>query len=367
MNVRDICRVLEEIAPLSLAAEWDNTGLLAGDSRTTVRKMLLCIDLTPAVLSEALRVGAEMVMAYHPVIFQSLSRVTPDAAPVVYEAIRRGVAVYCPHTALDAAPGGTNDVLANVLELQDRRPLEPVREGEKCKIVVFLPAEDLSSVAGAAFACGAGVIGEYRGCSFIGHGVGTFYGSEKTHPAVGQAGRHEAAEEVRLEVIAPKERAEEICRAIRAVHSYEEPAIDVYPLLDVSGASGMGRVGRLARPASLETILRRIKKSLGLSRVLVAGGDGFRRRRIGLAAVAAGSAGAMWKSAVAAGATLYLTGEMRHHDALAATAAGMCVVCVGHSHSERLALKCLAIQIADRCPKLRVSLAKSDRDPFEIV
>lgn len=367
MNVRDICNVLGGIAPLSLAAEWDNVGLLVGDPQASVQKVLLCIDLTPEVLAEAVRLKAQMVLAYHPIIFKTVSRVTADGSPVVYEAARKGIAVYSVHTAFDAAPGGTNDVLADVLELHDRRPLDPAYDQAKCKIVVFLPAEDLSAVASAAFAAGAGVIGEYQGCSFLGHGVGTFCGSERSNPTVGSAMRHEAVEEARLEIVAPKHRSAEVCQAIRSAHSYEQPAIDVYPLLDTTTNLGMGRVGRLAKPATLETILRRIKKTMGLSRVLLAGDGESKTRRIGTAAVAAGSAGSIWKSAAAAGATLYLTGEMRHHDALAAVQAGMCVVCVGHSHSERIALKHLAGKLIAARPSINVELAQSDRDPFTIV
>jgi dinuclear metal center YbgI/SA1388 family protein len=367
MNVRDISNVLGEIAPLSLAAEWDNVGLLVGDPRSAVRKLLLCIDLTPAVLAEAVRVKAQMIMAYHPIIFKTITRVTADATPVAYEAARRGIAVYSMHTALDAAQGGTNDVLADVLDLHDRKPLDPAYDQAKCKLVVFLPAEDLPAVAAAAFSAGAGVIGEYHGCSFIGHGVGTFCGSEHSNPAVGKAQRHEAVEEVRLEMVAPKHRAAEICQAVRAAHRYEEPAIDVYPLLDAPTGLGLGRVGRLAKPATLETVIRRIKKTLGVPRVLLAGDGKKSNRRIGVAAVAAGSAGSVWKSAAAAGATLYLTGEMRHHDALAAAQAGMNVVCVGHSNSERIALKSLAKHLTAARPKLNVAMSQSDHDPFTIV
>lgn len=367
MNVRDICNVLGKIAPLSLAAEWDNVGLLVGDPRTAVRKLLLCIDLTPEVLAEAVRAKAQMIMAYHPPIFKNISRVTADASPVVYQVARKGVAVYSMHTALDAAVGGTNDVLADVLDLHDRKPLEPAFDQDKCKIVVFLPAEDLPAVASAAFAAGAGVIGEYHGCSFMGHGVGTFCGSEHANPTRGRAERHEALEETRLEMVAPKSRLATVTQAIRDAHSYEEPAIDVYPLLDTPTDLGLGRVGRLAKPATLETIIRRIKKALGVPRVLLAGDGDMKKRRIGIAAVAAGSAGSVWKSAAAAGATLYLTGEMRHHDALAAAQADMNVVCVGHSHSERIALKRLADRLSADRPKLNVALAQSDRDPFTIV
>ncbi|MCK4277498.1 MAG: Nif3-like dinuclear metal center hexameric protein, partial [Phycisphaerae bacterium] len=123
MKVRDVVDVLETVAPPDLAAEWDNVGLLIGDGEAVARKLMLCIDLTEDVLGEAIRAGAKMVMAYHPVIFKPVSRLTSDSAPVVCEALRQGISVYSMHTALDAAPGGTNDVLADAMGLDARAPL----------------------------------------------------------------------------------------------------------------------------------------------------------------------------------------------------------------------------------------------------
>src|SRR5262245_4300670 len=110
MKAAEIISVLEELAPPSLAAAWDNVGLLIGDRGQDVRSLRLCIDLTAGVLQEAIGARISMVMAYHPVIFKNITRLTADAAPIVYRAARAGVAVYSMHTALDAAAGGTNDV-----------------------------------------------------------------------------------------------------------------------------------------------------------------------------------------------------------------------------------------------------------------
>ncbi|NBB96013.1 MAG: Nif3-like dinuclear metal center hexameric protein [Planctomycetes bacterium] len=364
MNVNDICRILEDIAPSSLAADWDNVGLLVGDGNAKVRRLLLCIDLTAEVLDEALAAKAQMVMAYHPVIFKAVKRVTAEAAPVVYRAARRGVAVYSMHTALDVAAGGTNDVLAEALGLSDCRPVETLTD-ETCKVVTFLPHEDLSAVADAAFANGAGIIGDYGECSFFSHGIGTFRGGEQTNPAVGETGRHEAVEENRLEMVAPRSKLTAVCEAIRSEHSYEEPPIDVYPLIGVGGSLGMGRVGRLDRPTKLSTLVARLKKTLGLTAVLQAGPADD--RLVGAAAVAAGSCGSMWRGAAAAGATLYVTGEMRHHDALAAAAAQLSVICLGHSNSERITLRRLADRLGQAAGKLDVALSTADRDPFTII
>ena len=372
MRVHDIVRTLEAIAPPHLAADWDNVGLLIGDGRSQAAKLLLCIDLTEEVLAEAVSAGARMAMAYHPVIFKPLSRLTADAAPVAYAAARRGIAVYSMHTALDAAPGGTNDVLADMLHLVDRRPLEPAVRTDRCKLVVFVPPENVSRVAEAAFAAGAGRIGNYFDCSFFCHGIGTFCGDESTRPFVGEAGRHEAAEELRLEVTAPRAKAAAVAAAVRAAHPYEEPAIDVYAIDDYPAGCGAGRVGRLKRPVTARTLIRRVKKAAGLRHVWAAlraaepRGDG-KGQLVSRAACCAGSCGQAWQQAAAAGATFYLTGEIRHHDALAARAAGLAVVCLGHGNSERAALKRLAGKLAVAAPKVKVIVSHSDRDPLAIL
>jgi len=371
MKVADVTRALEAIGPPSLASEWDNVGLLVGDREAAVRKLMLCIDLTDDVLAEAVTARADMVMAYHPVIFKPLARVTDTDSHVVYQAVRGQVAVYSMHTALDAAPGGANDVLADVLNLVERRPLDPIVRKDRCKVVVFVPPDDLHDVADAAFAAGAGRIGNYYDCSFFAHGIGTFTGALGAQPGVGEVGRHEATEEMRLEVAAPRSFAGAVCAAIRAAHPYETPAIDVYPLSDVPAGYGLGRVGKLARPVLVRTLVSRVKKQLGLSRVLVSSGDGWeghgKPHLVATAACAAGSCGDLYRAALAAGATFYLTGEMRHHDALASERAGMTVVCTGHSNSERIALKHVASRLRELLPSLKVVHSRRDRDPFRVV
>jgi dinuclear metal center YbgI/SA1388 family protein len=368
MKVREVVSALERLAPPALAAEWDNVGLLVGDGSAEVRRLLLCIDLTEGVLAEAVKAGAAMVMAYHPVIFKPIPRVTAEAAPVVYEAARRGLAVYSVHTAWDAAAGGADDVLADLLGLAERRALVPAAGRGECKIVVFVPPADLSAVSEAAFEAGAGRIGGYSQCAFFTHGIGSFCGDASTHPAAGRAGHPEAVEELRLEMISPLARAPAVCDAIRSAHSYETPAIDVYPLESLPAGCGLGRVGRLARPAMLEALVARVKRAVGVRRALLARPGGRARRgRIGLAACGAGAGRDVYRQAIAEGAGLFVTGELPHHHALTAAAAGMAVLCLGHSHTERITLNRLAEQLALAIPKLKVIRSAQDRDPYEIV
>lgn len=368
MKVREIVEVFERIAPPKLAADWDNVGLLVGDADAEVRKLMLTIDLTSDVLAEARRSRADMVMAYHPLIFKPVSRLTAADAPVAYAAASSGLAVYAMHTALDAADGGTNDVLAEVLGLRESRPLSPVAGDGECKIVTFVPSENMSRVAQAAFDAGAGRAGNYYDCAFFSHGIGAFCGGEGSQPVVGHAGRHEVAEELRFETVAPQACAAHVAAAVRRAHPYEEPVVDVYPLMGGATDAGMGRIGPLARAVTAQTLINRAKKELGLKRVLVAGRPtGKRQPKITTAACCAGSCGSLFRAAASAGAGFYLTGEMRHHDALAAAEAGMTVVCTGHSNSERITLSRLAERICEDLPKLNVAVSKRDRDPFEIV
>ena len=128
----------------------------------------------------------------------------------------------------------------------------------------------------------------------------------------------------------------------------------------------MGRIGRFDRPVTVRTLIARVKKALGVSKVLVAAPSSRRDSKVSIAACCAGSCGDMVHAAARGGASFYLTGELRHHDALSAVAEGMTVVCVGHSNSERIALKALSERLVEKIRGLRTVLSKRDVDPFTV-
>jgi dinuclear metal center YbgI/SA1388 family protein len=354
---------LESIAPTRHAEAWDNVGLVAGDPQQAVSKVMLTIDYTPEVACEAAGEGCDAVVAYHPPIFEAVKRLT--AGSLVFDAIRRGVALYSPHTALDVAEGGTNDMLADAIGLgADRAPLRLAQtKASQYKLVVFVPERDVQRVSSAMFDAGAGRIGDYRMCSFRSPGTGTFFGEEGTNPAVGERGRLEEAQEVRVETVVPIAKIDAVIRALRASHPYEEPAFDLQQLAAPPEGLGLGRVGDFQQPVERGELVERLKRELEIGHVLVAGPtDGAVRR----AAVCAGACGNLLDDAIAAKAEFYVTGEMRHHDALKAAGAGVTVVCTFHSNSERAVLRRLKGRLADSLPGLPVILSRQDRDPFSI-
>ena len=362
MKLQSLIDAMQQIAPLHLAEPWDNVGLLAGDPQQEVDKIILAIDYSPAVAAEARRENCNAVIAYHPAIFHPLKRLTAGSA--IFAAIRDGLAIYSPHTALDAAAGGTNDTLADAVGITPERSSLKFPEAKPAhhKLVVFVPESHAEKMSRALFDAGAGCIGNYSSCSFRSTGTGTFFGQPGSHPAVGQAGRLEQVPEVRLETVLPLACLPAALAALRAAHPYEEPAFDLIPV--AAAAAGLGRIGRLAQPDQREKIFARLKRELGLTHLLIAGPTtGIARR----AAVCAGSCGELLDGAIDQQADIYVTGELRHHDALKAAHAGLTVVCTLHSNSERAVLARVKLRLEKLLPGLPMLLSREDRDPFAVV
>ncbi|MDX2130789.1 MAG: Nif3-like dinuclear metal center hexameric protein [Planctomycetota bacterium] len=375
MKVGDLVRAMERLAPLGQAAEWDKVGLLVGDSaRDLSGPVLLTIDLTERVLREAVEMRAGAVVAYHPPIWEPLTRIT-DATPrqrVLLRAIEAGLAVYAPHTSLDAASGGMTDWLCEGLSgstqpgkiLGDCRALVPhAREAptQELKIVTFVPAASVEGVRDALASAGAGIIGQYTLCSFTTPGAGTYLGGEGTHPATGIPGRREEVAEVRLEMVCSRAALALALETLRRFHPYEEPAIDVYELVRQPRRNvGAGRRLQLDRPATVRELAERLKAFIRRPFVRFALADPDQDRVVSRVGVVCGAGGSHSREAARQGCEVFVTGEMAHHDVLGALHAGMSVILGGHTSTERGFLPRLRERLALEGFDARVSTM--DRD-----
>lgn len=366
VTVADVVTVMQQVAPLALAAEWDNVGLLLGDSAARVDRVMTCLTVTPDSVAEAVEARAQLIVSHHPVLFRAVKKLT-TATPegrMLLDLIHAGIAVYSAHTAFDNCCGGINDLLAQRLGLTHVGPLR-FRPGEcQCKIVVFVPDKDLTRVSDAMFVAGAGHIGSYRECSFRLSGTGTFFGSDASNPTVGQKGRREEVAEWRLEVLCPDALAERVVAAMRSAHSYEEPAYDVVPLRPERAKIGEGRLGSLPAAVTLEEFARTVKDVLQAASVQIAGSPRASVRRV---AIACGAAGEFLRDAVHRKADVLLTGEVRFHDLLAAEAQGIGLVLPGHYASERCGLEALAARLQQAFSALHVWPSARERDPLTCV
>ena len=289
-TVAAVVEFLERLAPPALAADWDNVGLLLGERTAEVRRLMTCLTVTPDSAAEAVAEGAGLVVTHHPILFRAIKRLTDATVEgrMLLALARAGVAVYSPHTAYDDASEGINALLARRLGLGGVGPLRRRDDARMSKVVVFTPEKDLQRVSDAMFAAGAGRIGQYSECSFRLAGMGTFFGSEATHPTVGQKGRREEAPEWRLEAVCPEGSVDAVTAAIRRAHSYEEPAFDVYPLRPAASGLGSGRLGALPEPRPLRAFAEAVRAALELrpgagdrrsAKGGEPGGRGLRRRR----------------------------------------------------------------------------------------
>ena len=366
MKVRDIASAIESLLPPALAQSWDNVGLLVGDPDADARRILVTIDTTGAVVREAKRLNVDLIVSYHPIIWDGLKRITaagPTAA--VYELIRAGIAVYSIHTSLDAIAGGVNDGLADAIGLVDAEPIGDFVEdpaGPRYKVVTFVPAGDLDKVAEALYQAGAGAIGNYSHCGFQTEGTGTFLPLDGAQPAIGTRGILESVPEIRIETVVSADKVAAVIAALRKAHPYETPAFDVFQHHDVERRFGLGRMGRVAKAAKVRNLLAKIKKTTGAK---AAGIVGSQDRLVRKAAVCAGSCGKILQAVIAAGCDLYLTGELKHHEALAVQEAGVTAVCLSHTVSERFALRKLIKELNTVLPLVTILQSTKDADPFE--
>jgi dinuclear metal center YbgI/SA1388 family protein len=365
MRLDEVIAVLEKLAPPSLAESWDNVGLLFGERDGDVSRILTCLTLTPDVADEAVQMGAQLVVTHHPILFKAVQRLTSDAVEgrTLLTLARHNIAVYSPHTAWDNAPLGINQQLAETLELTDIKPLRPQSSPEELIIVTFVPAAQLSAVQQAVWSAGAGVIGNYRNCSFVLEGMGTFFGTDAANPAVGQAGRLEEVAESRLEFVTPAALLTPVLSALRAAHPYEEPAIDIYPLRSVTTWSkGSGRSGKLAAPASLEELAQRVQQRLPGAHIELVGDPAVSIKRLG---IACGAAAEYWKDAQRQWCQALLTGEARFHASVEVRDAGFAMILAGHYATERPGMERLAELLSRECPGVAVSASAAERDPLQ--
>ncbi|MGL6073371.1 MAG: Nif3-like dinuclear metal center hexameric protein [Fimbriiglobus sp.] len=361
-DLSDVLRYLQRFAPVHTAAEWDNVGLILGQSRGPVTRIMTCLTVTPAVVREAVDRQVSLIVTHHPVLFRAtkkLTDTTPDGR-LLLPLLQAGIAVYSPHTAFDNCPGGINDGLAARLGLTSVRPLRLRPAGKAFKLVVFVPVASVELVCDALFTAGAGVIGNYTECSFRTPGRGTFRGNEQSNPVIGERGQREQVSEERVEVLVPESKLTAVLAAMRAAHPYEEVAYDLYPL-HVPSSTGEGRLGELPNPQPLGELAKRLKAELRPQVMQMIGEPARLIRRV---AVTCGAAGECVGDAIRAEADLFVTGELRFHEGLQAEAAGLSVLLPGHYATERPAIEDLARLLANEFTTLEVFASETETDPF---
>ena len=367
----DVVAALEARYPPAWAEEWDAVGLTCGDRDAPVGTVLLAVDPVDAVVSEAVAVGADLLVTHHPLLLRrvhSIETGTPKGR-VLHRLVREGIALASAHTNADAGSPGVSDALAEALGLLEVRPLAPATE-DLDKIVTFVPHADADAVLDALAAAGAGRIGTYDRCAYLLEGTGTFRPLEGSQPTIGRVGDVERVPETRLEMVLPRRARADVVAALRRAHPYEEPAFDVLELAPFDSRRGLGRVGTLPEPESLEDFLGRVASALPATIGGVrAAGDPDRPVRT--VAVCGGAGDSLLAAAAASGADVFVTADLRHHPASESVeAGGPALVDVFHWASEwpwlPVVARLLAADLGEAAGTLDVRVSTQCTDPWSV-
>lgn len=357
MKIKDLLLVFTEVADLSLQESYDNSGLLIGSADTEVNRVLLAIDVTEAVIEEAIQKKCELIIAHHPLIFKGLKRISDGnlVERTVTAAIRNNIAIAAMHTNLDNIKSGVNGKLAAILEIKNTNMLSASNDKLK-KLSVFCPLAHADQLRQVMFESGAGHIGAYDSCSFNTSGTGTFRGGEQTNSFVGQIGKLHQEEEIRIETIVPDYILNKVITNMLEAHPYEEVAYDIYPLDNKHNAIGSGLIGELDSPVEEVEFLKIIQQKLGTP---VLKHTAFTGKKVQQIAICGGSGAFLLHKAKAAGADVFVTADLKYHDFFEADGK-LLVVDAGHFETEQFTKELMAEMIRKKIPNFAALISEVD-------
>ncbi|WP_116789385.1 Nif3-like dinuclear metal center hexameric protein [Flavobacterium psychrotrophum] len=364
MKIAEILDILEIMAPLGYAEDFDNVGLLTGSAATDATGILVCHDALEQVIDEAIAASCNLVVCFHPILFSGLKKITGKnyVERAVIKAIKNDIAIYAVHTALDNHSQGVNKIFADALGLINTKILVP-KEGFIRKLVTYTIAENHIQLRNALFNAGAGSIGNYQNCSFNSTGLGTYQGNEFSNPEVGQRGEFTEANEIKIEVTFEKHLEAKILKALFANHVYEEVAYEIYTLQNRHQNIGLGIIGELAEPLDEHTFLEFAKQKIK------AGGirhSAFTGKPIKKVALLGGSGSFAIKNAIAAGADAYLTADLKYHQFYEAEGK-LLLADVGHYESERYTADYIAKYLSENIKDIAIRVSGIDTNPVKYV
>lgn len=362
MKIKEIVSALEQFAPLPLQDGFDNAGLQIGLTDAEVTGALLCLDVTEAVLDEAIALGFNLIIAHHPLIFKGYKSITGKdyVERCILKAIKNDLVIYAAHTNLDNAPEGVNFKIAEKIGLKNVRVLE-TKENALLKLVTFVPTAQAEEVRKALFNAGCGNIGNYDSCSYNLEGEGTFRAHEGAHPYCGEVGEMHIEKEVRIETVLPTYKKAEAVKALLAAHPYEEPAFDIYPLQNTWAQAGAGVIGELETPETELEFLKRIKKTFEVGCLKH---NKLTGREIQTVALCGGAGAFLMPLAIRSHADVFITGEIKYHDYFGHEN-DILLAEIGHYESEQYTKEIFYTLIRDLFPNLEIQQTKVNTNPIK--
>lgn len=362
MKIKDLFPILEELAPLAYAEDFDNVGLLVGNAENNVTGILVCHDALEEVIDEAIEKQCNFVVCFHPIIFSGLKSITGKnyVERAILKAIRNDVAIYALHTALDNHMDGVNKVFSDALGLKNPKILVPKQDFIR-KLVTYTIPENADKIRNAMFEAGAGTIGNYDHCSFNSEGFSTYKGNEDSNPVIGNKGELTIGNEIKVEVTYKKHQESRILKALFSNHVYEEVAYEIYNLQNAHQNIGLGMIGELETALAERDFLQMVKDKMQCGGIRHSEFIGKNVKKI---AVLGGSGSFAISHAIRAGADAYLTADLKYHDFYQAENK-LLVADIGHFESERYTKNYIVDFLRKKITNFAIILSEINTNPVK--
>ncbi|MEM7298719.1 MAG: Nif3-like dinuclear metal center hexameric protein [Bacteroidota bacterium] len=362
MKVKEIVNFLEQWAPPSLQESYDNSGLLLGEKEDEINSALITLDITEAVVDEAVSSGNNLIIAHHPFIFKGLKKIGNShwIDRCIRKAIQHEIAIYAIHTNLDNVHTGVNKKIADKIGLLNSSILQP-KPSTLSKLTVFVPTENKEALLAALYNAGAGHVGNYDHCSFQLEGTGTFRGNEQSNPTIGAAGKDEEVSETRIEVIIPKHSLALVLHTMKTIHPYEEVAYYLQELMNENQEIGSGMIGYLPKPMNTKDFFTHLKSSMNLDTIRH---TDLVKESIERVALCGGSGSFLLGKAIRAKADVFITADFKYHDFFEANGE-LIIADIGHYESEVFTKDLLHDALTENFTKFAFRLSKVDTNPIK--
>lgn len=362
MKVKDVAEILEELAPLEYAEDFDNVGLLLGDLEMDVTNILVTIDSLENVIDEAIGKSCNLIISFHPILFKGLKSLTGSnyIERAVIKAVQNNISIFCLHTALDNAIDGVNAKICEVLEVKNPRILIP-QKGTLKKLTTYVPRTHTKILLEGLYEAGAGNIGNYSECSFTLEGTGSYKAGRNANPVKGKKGELHLEEETQINVIFPKSREKSVLTALFKHHLYEEVAYEINTLDNVDSQIGMGMIGELESPLAEKDFLDIIKIKMNVSFIKH---SSFLGKKIRKVAVLGGSGAFAIAAAKKSGADIFITSDLKYHQFFEAENK-LVLADIGHYETEQFTKNLLVDYLTKKMPNFAISLSESITNPIK--
>lgn len=361
LTVSQVITFLETLAPLAYQEEYDNCGLLTGSSHWEVTGILTTLDCTEEVVQEAIHRNCNLIVSHHPIIFKGLKKITGKTyvERTIIKAIKYDIAIYAIHTNLDNVLEGVNARIAQKIGLTELKILAS-KENSLSKLITFVPKESVDKVLDSLHQAGAGIIGNYKNCSFTTTGLGTFLPTEAANPVIGTVGSLEKVDEKRIEVILPTALDREVLSALKNAHPYEEVPYYLSAVKNRNPKIGGGMIGELKSPEEPMNFLLRLKKVMRTDSLRY---TSLGNKPIKRVAVCGGAGSFLLQNAVAAGADAFVSADFKYHEFFDANNR-ILIADVGHYESEQFTKELLQEVLTKKFPTFAINFSNTPTNPI---